>query len=217
MTDIKQVIKDLSDGDIYTIEEIANITNQSIEIVRGVLNDPSINFSEECDGSGCIYIMDIKYDTIVDGLGFRNSVYCAGCNVFCTGCHNPESWYITNGKPISISHLTKILCDSDYDITFTGGEASIQSNAIIKVICNIKKYSDKNIWLYSGHTFEELSENKLNLLKNIDVLVDGKFNLGLKDLNLLFRGSLNQRIINVQQSLREKKIIEKIELYSIEF
>lgn len=211
MTDIKQVIKDLSDGDIYTIDELANITNQTTEFVRGVINDPSIKFSEECDGSGCLYIMDIKYDTIVDGEGFRNSVYCAGCNVFCKGCHNPESWYVTNGRPISISHLTKILCDSDYDVTFTGGEASIQSNAINKVIYNIKNYSNKNVWVYSGHTFEELMKTKLQFIKNIDVLVDGEFILELKNLDLIFRGSSNQRIIDVQKSLCNKKI----ELYTI--
>ena len=209
MIDVEQVIKDLSDGDLYTIEEIAKITHKPIEYVRGVLNDPSVHFSSNLDGSGCLYIMDIKYDTIVDGEGFRNSVYCAGCNVYCEGCHNPQSWFITNGRPMSVNELIKALSKSEYDVTFTGGEASVQAKVVGHLAHILKDTYGKNIWLYSGHTFDDLMEDitKQYLLKNIDVLVDGKFLQKFKQPNLVFKGSSNQRIIDVQESLRCNKII----------
>ena len=205
-----KVIKDLSDGNLYSVEEIAKMTHKPIEFVRGVLNDPSIQFSEELNGSGCLYIMDIKYDTIVDGEGFRNSVYCAGCNVYCEGCHNPQSWYITNGKPVALSELLEKLGRSMYDVTFTGGEASVQTKAVCFLSCKLKELYGKNIWLYSGHTFEDLNEPNTQtqyLLKHIDVLVDGKFLKKFKQSNLIFKGSTNQRIIDVQKSLKENKVV----------
>lgn len=210
MTDIRQIIRDLTDGDFYTIKDIAKITHTSTEFIRGVLNDPSIQFSENLDGSGCIYIMDIKYDTIVDGDGFRNSVYCAGCNVFCSGCHNPQSWFITNGRPVSINELFEILSSSPYDVTFTGGEASVQAKTVAFLAQRLKKECGKNIWLYSGHVFEELIDRNSdthNLLNSIDVLVDGKFLEKFKKPDLIFRGSENQRIIDVQKSISEDRIV----------
>lgn len=210
MTDKIQVIKDLSDGNFYNIEEIAKITNSSIDFVRGVLNDPSVQYSPELDGSGCLYIMDIKYDTIVDGEGFRNSVYCAGCNVFCSGCHNKQSWDIANGRPIALSTLLNKLGNSLYDVTFTGGEASIQAKAAGFLAEQLRTVYEKNIWLYSGHTFEELNipdTPQQYLLSNVDVLVDGKFIKELRDLNLVFKGSGNQRIINVKESIKNNKVI----------
>ena len=87
MTNIDIIIKNLSDGDVYTNDEIAKLTNTTKGYVRGVLNNLSIH--KTCgDGSGVIYYMDIKYDTIVDGIDFRNTVYCAKCNLHCNGCHN---------------------------------------------------------------------------------------------------------------------------------
>ena len=210
MTDKIQVIKDLSDGNFYNIEEIAKITNSSIDFVRGVLDDPSVTFSSELDGSGCLYIMDIKYDTIVDGEGFRNSVYCAGCNVFCDGCHNKQSWDVTNGRPIALSTLLNELGNSLYDVTFTGGEASIQAKAVGFLAEQLRTVYGKNVWLYSGHTFEELNipyTPQEYLLSNVDVLVDGKFIKELRDLDLVFKGSANQRIIDVKESIKNNRIV----------
>lgn len=191
---MNSVIKNLSDGNIYSSNEIAFLTNQDIEHVERVLNDPSI--IKTCgDGSGVIYYMDIKYDTIVDGSGFRNTVYCAKCNMHCKGCHNPQSWDIKNGKPITINKLAELLLENSNDITFSGGECSLQANAFIK-LAKILKNNGRNIWLYSGYTYEKLSSDPTSkrLLDLVDVLVDGNFEEDKKDVNLIFKGSSNQRI-----------------------
>ena len=191
---MNKIIKNLSDGNIYSIEEIALLTNKSDEYVERVLKDPST--IQTCgDGSGVIYYMDIKYDTIVDGVGFRNTVYCAKCNLFCKGCHNPQSWNIENGTPITINDLSKLLLENGNDITFSGGECTLQAKAFIK-LAKILKKNNRNIWLYTGYTYENLVKNKIinELLKYIDVIVDGRFIEELKDVDLLFRGSSNQRI-----------------------
>lgn len=201
------VIKNLSDGNIYTPGEISRLVNVSIDEVCGVLSDPTI--SKTCgDGSGVIYYMDIKYDTIVDGIGFRNAVYCAGCDLHCKGCHNPLSWDIENGKPITVNELGLILSNAQYDITFSGGECSLQANAFIKLARKLKSVG-KNIWLYSGHRFETLIDNPttLELLRSVDVLVDGEFIQSQKGINMVFRGSSNQRIIDLNETFLQKKII----------
>ena len=152
--------------------------------------------------------MDIKYDTIVDGIGFRNTVYCAKCNIHCTGCQNPQSHDIKNGKPITISELAELLLENGNDITFSGGECSLQAKAFIK-LAKIFKNNNRNIWLYSGYKFEQLISNHVSkdLLAYIDVLVDGAFVEELKNIDLLFRGSSNQRIIDVQQSLSNGQVV----------
>ena len=191
---MNNIIKNLSDGNIYSNDEIALLTNQSIEYIEGVLNDPSV--IQTCgDGSGVIYYMDIKYDTIVDGTGFRNTIYCAKCNICCKGCHNPQSWNIENGKPITINQLAELLLENGNNITFSGGECSLQANAFIK-LAKILKDNGRTIWLYSGYTYEKLSSNPVTkkLLDLVDVLVDGRFEEDKKDINLIFRGSSNQRI-----------------------
>ncbi|MBQ6998246.1 MAG: anaerobic ribonucleoside-triphosphate reductase activating protein [Clostridia bacterium] len=153
--------------------------------------------------------MDIKYDTIVDGIGFRNTIYCAKCNIGCKGCHNPQSWNITNGKPITIKTLSSLLLDNDNDITFSGGECTLQAKAFFKLAL-ILRNKGRNIWLYSGRTFNELLKNDHSkmLLGAIDVLVDGKFEIDKRTTNLPFRGSSNQRIIDVQKSLKENCIVQ---------
>ena len=191
---MNNIIKNLSDGNIYSTKDISFLVDKDIEYVERVLNDPSI--IKTCgDGSGVIYYMDIKYDTIVDGTGFRNTVYCAKCNMRCKGCHNPQSWDIRNGKPISVNELAELLLENGNDITFSGGECSLQSNAFIK-LAEILKNNGRNIWLYSGNTYEILVSNPQTkkLLDLVDVLVDGKFEEDKKDINLIFKGSRNQRI-----------------------
>ena len=191
---MNNIIKNLSDGNIYSTKDISFLVDKDVEYVERVLNDPSI--IKTCgDGSGVIYYMDIKYDTIVDGTGFRNTVYCAKCNMRCKGCHNPQSWNIRNGKPISVNKLAELLLENGNDITFSGGECSLQANAFIK-LAEILKNNGRNIWLYSGNTYEILVSNPQTkkLLDLVDVLVDGKFEEDKKDINLIFKGSSNQRI-----------------------
>lgn len=204
---MNDIIKNLSDGGIYTEEEIATLTNTDLMYVRGVLNNPSVK--QTCgDGLGVIYYMDIKYDTIVDGTGFRNTVYCAGCDMLCEGCQNPQSWDIKNGKPISVNNLANLLLENGNDITFSGGECSLQAKAFVK-LAQILKTEKRNIWLYSGHTYEELIANLVTkeLLDIVDVLVDGKFISFLKDNSLFFKGSSNQRIIDLDRTRKNGRMI----------
>lgn len=207
MANIDVIIKNLSDGDIYTDEEIAKLTDTTKEYVRGILNNPSIH--KTCgDGSGVIYYMDIKYDTIVDGVDFRNTVYCAKCNLYCKGCHNSQSWDIKNGNPISVDELARLLLENGNNITFSGGECSLQANAFIELAKKIKK-QNKSIWLYSGRTFDDLINDRAckELLEYVDILVDGQFIESLKNVDLLFKGSSNQRIIDLNKTRKYRKIM----------
>lgn len=151
-----------------------------------------------------ISILDIVEDTTVDGPGFRTTVYCAGCPNRCPGCHNPQSWDITNGKEVDIEDiLDVILADPFADVTFSGGDPMFQPAGFAALARAIKERSSKNIWCYTGYLFEDLLKNiqQKELLEYIDVLVDGRFVEVLKDESLRFRGSSNQRIIDVQASL----------------
>ncbi|MBP3641713.1 MAG: anaerobic ribonucleoside-triphosphate reductase activating protein [Parabacteroides sp.] len=155
-------------------------------------------------------IIDIIEDTTVDGPGFRTAIYAAGCPNACPGCHNPESWDINKGKQISTEEiLTKVLADDFANVTFSGGDPMFQPEGFTKLAQAIKEKSRKNIWCYTGYTFERLLDNpkQAELLKYIDVLVDGKFKQALRDKSLLFRGSSNQRLIDVKASLKANKTV----------
>ena len=157
-----------------------------------------------------ISILEIVEDTTVDGPGFRTSVYSSGCPHHCPGCHNPQSWNIANGQKVEVEEiLGKILADSFADVTFTGGDPMFQPQGFTALAKAIKQKSNKNIWCYTGFLFEELLENPLQkaLLEQIDVLVDGRFIEAFKDEQLRFRGSSNQRIINVPASLEKGEAV----------
>lgn len=155
-------------------------------------------------------ILDILEDTTVDGPGFRTAIYAAGCPNGCLGCHNPESWDINHGHWMSTEEiLEKVLADPFADVTFSGGDPMFQPEGFAELARTIKERSRKNIWCYTGYTFEELLENpsQAQLLKYIDVLVDGKFIKELRDEELHFRGSSNQRLIDVQASLKKHETV----------
>lgn len=157
-----------------------------------------------------ISILDIVEDTTVDGPGFRTTVYCAGCPNRCPGCHNPQSWDITNGKEVDIEDiLDVILADPFADVTFSGGDPMFQPAGFAALAKAVKERSGKNIWCYTGYLFEDLLGNvqQRELLNYIDVLVDGRFVEVLKDENLRFRGSSNQRVINVSESLKRGSVV----------
>lgn len=157
-----------------------------------------------------ISILDIVEDTTVDGPGFRTTVYCAGCPNRCPGCHNPQSWDIANGREVAVEDILKvILADPFADVTFSGGDPMFQPVGFAALAKAVKEQSRKNIWCYTGYLFEELLENiqQRELLKYIDVLVDGRFVEVLKDESLRFRGSSNQRIIDVPASLASGKTV----------
>lgn len=143
-----------------------------------------------------ISVLEIVHDTIVDGQGLRTSVYCAGCSHQCKGCHNPESWDANNGTRMDVKEIYKELTSNSIaNVTFTGGEPMEQAKAFCELAKLIKENTKKTIWLYTGYLLEELSGSQLELLKYVDVLVDGKYDESLKIHNLPYRGSTNQRII----------------------
>ena len=157
-----------------------------------------------------ISILEIVEDTTVDGPGFRTSVYSSGCPHHCPGCHNPQSWNIANGNPVEIEEILKIILDDPFaDVTFTGGDPMFQPQGFTELAKAIKQQSSKNIWCYTGFIFEELLQKPAQraLLEQIDILVDGRFIEALKDDELRFRGSSNQRIINVPASLEKGEAV----------
>ena len=157
-----------------------------------------------------ISILEIVEDTTVDGPGFRTSVYSSGCPHHCPGCHNPQSWNIDNGHPVEIEEILKVILDDPFaDVTFSGGDPMFQPHGFTELAKAIKQQSNKNIWCYTGFLFEELLKHPAQkaLLEHIDVLVDGRFIEALKDEGLRFRGSSNQRIIDVQASLEKEETV----------
>ena len=157
-----------------------------------------------------LYILDILEDTTVDGHGYRTAIYAAGCPYACPGCHNPESWDIHKGRPISTEEiLHRVLADPFADVTFSGGDPMFQPEGFAELAQAIRQASSKTIWCYTGYTYEQVLSHPLRarLLTHIDVLVDGPFRKDLRDEALRFRGSSNQRLIDVQASLRHDKVV----------
>jgi len=163
-----------------------------------------------------ISVLDILYDTTVDGPGFRTSIYAAGCIHKCLECHNPQSWDYANGQEYSIEELLDIVSVSDFaNVTFTGGDPLIQVNEFTELAKKIKTFTHKNIWCYTGFTFEQINKSqKLSqILPFLDVLVDGKYMNNLYNEDLPFRGSSNQRIIDVPKTLQTEEIIVKEDFF----
>lgn len=155
-------------------------------------------------------IVSVLSETTADGPGFRTAIYAAGCPNACPGCHNPETWDIRNGKKMSTEELLEtVLADDFADVTFSGGDPMFQPEGFTELARAIKAHSRKNIWCYTGYTFEQLLTHpeQAALLHYIDVLVDGRYIQALRDETLPFRGSHNQRLIDVQASLHEKRTV----------
>ena len=158
-----------------------------------------------------IRVLDINYGTSVDGIGLRTSIYCAGCQNHCPGCHNPQSWDENGGEPIKIDELFKHIVDADMNVTFTGGDPMLHPEGFIELAQMIKNNTDKNIWCYTGYKFEYLMQHptRRKLVELCDVIVDGPYIESERDLSLHFRGSRNQRVIDVQKSLNGEIICLK--------
>lgn len=153
----------------------------------------------------------IKYiETTSDGEGVRLSCYFSGCSLACKGCHNPISWDNNFGEYFGKEKQSEIIAQLKNmikpNITLTGGNP-LESYDLYEFILNLKKeIPNVNIWIYSGFTIEEivLNENMFSILKLCDTLVDGRFEIDKKDLTLAYRGSSNQRIINIKKYLNNK-------------
>ena len=155
----------------------------------------------------------VKFE-IANGKGIGVSLFTQGCPFHCEGCFNPETWDFNKGelwtdekeqmffKLLSPNYITRV--------AFLGGEPLIPANLpeilnIVKKIRNL--YPEKRIWFYSGNTYENMTKEQLEVLSYADYLVDGPFIMKLRDITLPFRGSTNQRIIDIQQTIQKGEIV----------
>lgn len=165
---------------------------------------------------------DIKTVDIANGKGVRVSLFVSGCNHHCKGCFNPQAWDFNYGKEFTKEDEEKIMRELEHPyvsgLSILGGEPLEYNNqkGLLPLVKKVKqRFPDKDIWCYTGYTFDrDVTGNMFNnwdetkeLMSYIDVMVDGKFQEDKKDLSLKFRGSSNQRIIDVQKSLKGHKVI----------
>ena len=149
-------------------------------------------------------------ETITDGEGLRTSVYVSGCNHKCKGCHNPQTWDFNQGYLITekvVQDLIKSIKNNPLlnGVTFSGGDPLEVGNAeSLLDFLKMFKRAEINVWCYTGYIYEDLLDMPVQreCLKYIDVLVDGPFIKELKDPDLIFRGSSNQRIIKLVNGIR---------------
>ncbi len=156
-------------------------------------------------------IAGIAVDSVVDGPGIRVAVFCQGCIHYCAGCHNPESHSFEPNRVMSVSLIYDIIKKNPLcrGVTFSGGEPFCQPSGFFELAKRLKA-DGYEIACYSGYTFEELAtsnEPQQQLLSMLDVLIDGRFELEKRNLSLLFKGSSNQRIIDVQKSLKNNCVV----------
>ena len=153
-----------------------------------------------------------KYD-VANGPGIRTTIFVTGCTHKCPNCFNEEYQDFNFGNPWTRKETDEVIEDLKLDevkgLTVLGGEPFQNEVDLLQVLRDIKKEVQKDIWIFSGYTYEEIlkDEDKKKLLEECDVLVDGRFVEALKDLSLRFRGSSNQRIIDIKKSLEANKVI----------
>jgi len=155
-----------------------------------------------------IRIAGLVPESFVDGDGIRLAVFMQGCLRRCEGCHNPDTHALDGGRLVDTAEIVAAMKRNPLlnGITLTGGEPLLQIDAAEELARAAKNFG-LNVWLYTGYKFEDLPPNADALLANVDVMVDGAFVVALRDLNLQFRGSSNQRIIDVKKSRAQKKIV----------
>ena len=153
---------------------------------------------------------DLQPDSVVDGEGIRTVLWTQGCPHACKGCHNPQTHSFNDGVLVDVEEVIEALSEIKHQdgLTLSGGDPVCQSEACYE-ISKAAHEMGMNVWCYTGFTYETMLQNPKHrrLLEQIDVLVDGKFILEEKSYNLHFRGSRNQRIIDVQRSLKEERVV----------
>ena len=169
---------------------------------------------------------DIKKIDVANGEGVRVSVFVSGCNHHCKGCFNQCAWDFNYGKKFTEKEEQQIIDYMNHDyisgLSLLGGEPLETKNqeGLLPLVKKVKeKFPDKNIWCYTGFDFEKdvvgkmakNNETTRELLKYIDIIVDGKFEEDKKDLKLQFRGSSNQKIVDVKKSLQTGQIVKEIQ------
>lgn len=157
-------------------------------------------------------ISGLVNDSIVDGPGLRFTIFVQGCPHHCEGCHNPQTHSFKGGKKVFSSKIIKQISSNPllYGVTFSGGEPFMQAKKLLNIAKFVKEQG-LELACYTGFLFEELYSDKVpyarELLSFLDILIDGKFVLSQKSMDLKFKGSKNQRTIDVQKSLKEGKVI----------
>lgn len=145
-------------------------------------------------------VLNIVDGTIVDGPGLRTSIYFAGCPHHCEGCHNPQSWDAAGGEAMTVSELMAVIEENDMNVTFSGGDPLMQIDALLPLARAIKERG-YTLWVYTGYTIEEIrsSESLRRIFDYADAVVEGRFVMALRDTSLRFRGSSNQRIVEIKR------------------
>ena len=157
---------------------------------------------------------DIQPDSVVDGTGIRAVVWTQGCSHNCPGCHNPGTHDFKGGFEVDVDEVNEAISELEFQdgVTFSGGDPFFQPEACAKIAEHIQSLG-MNVWCYTGFLFEDLlkASNKkkaiMDFLSNIDILVDGPFVIAKRSYSAKFRGSSNQRIIDVKKSLEEGKVV----------
>ena len=170
-----------------------------------------------------LYLSGVDYESVTDGPGVRTSIFLSGCKHMCPGCHNPETHNPQFGSKLNdvmIETIAYFIGNRPYldGITLTGGDPLYNPEATLEFVLHLKRSLDKqwnklSVWLYTGYTWEQIEQNMQSndslkyLVSMIDVIVDGQFIESLSDKRLAFKGSSNQRIIDVKSSIENKSVV----------
>lgn len=155
-------------------------------------------------------IAGVVTESIVDGPGIRYTIFTQGCPFHCKGCHNPQSQPLKGGMDVKLKVFYDEIKQNPLvtGVTFSGGEPFIQAGAL-SLLAKVLKKEGYSVWSYSGYTFDKLERDDKfrSLLEQIDVLVDGPYVQSKHSMDIDFRGSSNQRIIDVPKSLEQDKVV----------
>ena len=161
-----------------------------------------------------MYYHDINHCDMLNGDGIRVSLWVSGCSLHCKGCQNPQTWGFNSGIPFDRESLQELYeaLNKPYiqGLTLTGGNPMDNIPEVLHICRTVKeKFPTKDIWLYSGYTFEQLqqSQTAMCVLEYIDVIIDGSYIEEQRDISLKYRGSKNQRIIDVQATLQRGQVV----------
>lgn len=153
-----------------------------------------------------IRLAGVIKESYTDGTGIRYTIFVQGCKHNCFKCHNPETWDFNSGTDYNIHDLVTDIMENPLldGVTLSGGDPMYFPAETLELINEIKSRTNLNIWLYTGFLYEDCikDKDKMAVLSKIDILVDGEYKNELRSLQLRFRGSSNQRIIDVQESLK---------------
>ena len=154
----------------------------------------------------------IRTEDIANGPGFRVSIYVQGCNNHCPGCFNPETWDFEGGKEFTDKVKSKFLelgkSKKIAGFSILGGEPLQQGKDMLDLVKEIKEtYPDKTIWMWTGCIYEELTPEQLDIVKYVDVLIDGRFDIEHRTPRSRYKGSFNQRVIDVAKTMEANKCV----------